>query len=1743
MASEEEKALIRKRGSLKSRVTSFLNFLQPLEGKDSFTEQELFEIRERLDKIEKVLDEFEEVQTRLELIAADPEGHFAAREEFESRFYKSVSTAKCLLGDQVTFDNQSHRSNNSLNSQGQHSSGLQVSNVDLSQNRMSKAVKLPDIKLPTFSGQYTSWLEYRDTFTSLIHDRQDIDDVQKFHYLRASLEGTAAQVIKSIEFSASNYNSAYEVLCKRFNNKNLLINNHLDALFSLEKITKSSSAKLRNLSDSVCKHLRALNVLGQNVEYWDLIIIHSITKCLDSFSLTKWEEYKLHRESPTLDDMYEFLESRAELLDRLESNASNNKHDFQKDKRQARNVEFKPRSFVTANDTDKTKSIKCSFCQQGHMNHMCDKFLNMSVEDRMKEVKNHKLCENCLRYGHFNKQCKLYGSCKWCGPGYRHNSHLCLKHKTPSNINEKTNNDNNVVLTAHQASTPTQTLLSTVLVHVTDHNKRVHSVRCILDSGSMCSFVTQSVCRRLNLRLTEINYSVCGLNNNVCSVKYKTEIELMSRVNNFKTKISCLVLPEITTPLPAVKLNVSGLKVPNNITLADPTFYEPNSIDILIGVDLFWQLLSDGNITLGKGNPVLQNTKFGWIISGNTNRLMKNNGNVVCNFSRNEGIEKQLLKFFELEEVSEKSPWSQEEKDCEAHFNKTFTRLEDGRFEVSIPLKESVNNLGDSLEQAKNRFFALERRMQKNGEFKERYSSFLKEYENLGHMTKIAEDVSELKKCENSNSVAYFLPHHGVLRELSTTTKLRVVFDASAPTTSGLSLNDIQMVGPTIQDDLVAILLRFRQHQFVISADIEKMYRQISVSTDQRHLQLILWRRRPEENLSVYALNTVTYGMACSPFLAIRCLIEIANESKENLPDISEIIAHDFYVDDVLSGCSDLTQAQNICSQLKSLLKTGCFPLRKWRSNDPRVLEKLQLADRSAENERLEFGENESTKTLGLLWSSVEDKLMYNIKVDGKPQHVTKRQMLSCVSKIFDPLSLLSPCVILAKIMVQQLWQEKLSWDEPVPLSIYQSWTKFITDLPCLNQLKIARNIICKEPTCIELHLFSDASEVAYGGCAYVRSSDKDGNIYCHLLFSKSKVAPTKPTTIPRLELCGAFVVAKLANKVQNALRLTFDRCVFWTDSKIVLGWINTSANLLKPFVRNRVIEIQDLTNVSAWRYVPSSDNPADLLSRGLSPKVIGGSDLWWHGPLWLHQSEEFWPNKNDKISDLPELKAFLGTSISSKLSFPFDRFSNLSRLKRCCAYILRFKRNCLSSRENRVFGPLTVNELEEAFTRLIHISQVTSFPHEYENLSQKKDLHPKSKILSLSPFIDSKGLLRVGGRLKNTQFSFDKRHPILLSSKDWLTKLILENEHKVLLHAGPQQLLFSIREKFWPVSGRNLAKSVVHKCITCHRFKTKNIQPLMGDLPANRFLSGFPFQVTGIDYAGPILIKEKKGRGAKLVKSYIALFVCFSTKSLHLELVSDLSTETFLLALKRFIARRGKPLHLYSDNGTTFRGANRELKELGEFLTAKQAPIEQSLNNQGINWHFIPAYAPNFGGLWEAGVKSTKHHLKRIVGNAHLTFEELTTLLTQIEAILNSRPLSPLSTDPTDPHPLTPAHFLVGRPLTSTYEPNLTDLPETRLSRYQRLEQLRQHFWARWHKEFISELQLRTKWKFPYTSLQKGALVLIKEDNVPPLDWRLGRVTELFPGKDNVSRVASIRTSTGTVRRACSKICPLPVQ
>ncbi|XP_070529961.1 uncharacterized protein [Cardiocondyla obscurior] len=1260
------------------------------------------------------------------------------------------------------------------------------------------------------------------------------------------------------------------------------------------------------------------------------------------------------------------------------------------------------------------------------------------------------------------------------------------------------------------------------MIHIYD-DQRKNFIRCraLLDTCATANFITESAVKRLNLHVESHTLQINTINATGTLSKGIVQIIIQSTHNEFLKRLTCLTIPVIANSIPSEVFPRESIKIPANIKLADSNFHVPGPVDLLIGSGATLSLFSVGQINISKDDRdlYLQKTRLGWVVAGDTSKHKNSKPSMCCLTN----LENQVTKFWMIEEIHADKPKSREEVKCETFFNETVSRNPDGRYTVRLPFRDLNKRIGESRSIALKRLLSLERKFNSNDILKQEYTKIIEEYKKLGHIS-VVEDFDDDK---------YYMPHHAVFKESSNTTKIRIVFDVSAKSINGTSLNDTLLVGPTIQDKLFEHLIRFRTYNYVISADIEKMYHQVWVHPEDRRYQRLLWRENGE--IKTFQLNTLTFGVSSSPFLAIQTIKKLADDEQQTFPRAANILRNHLYVDDLLSGAVTIKEAREIRDEITALLQRGGFNIRQWASNDLRVIN--DMANESL-HLNLTLDTDSSLKTLGVSWSTQDDKIYYSAHPIDNIGILTKRKILSEIAKIFDPIGLMGPIIIYAKKLMQDVWQAGIHWDESVSQTIYTEWSEFVKQLQNMRRVTFDRQILLKEYHDVQIHGFCDASSIGYGACIYTRCVGKDKKIISRLICSKSRVAPLKIITIPRLELCGALLLARLFADIHKTLNISPNRVIFWCDSTIVLNWLKTSPHLLKTYVANRVTEITEITDTIEWRHIRSEDNPADTISRGQLPRAFLQNNTWREGPSWLTKEESEWPHETIPTIKIPELK--INTCLITTINKPeiFQKYSTFSKICRIIAYCLRFKS------DNKYVGPLCSKEINEAEIRILKLLQITNFSQDIKEI-KTKDSQYKGKFIHLNPFLDERGLMRVGGRLQNSKLlNFAQKHPILLPSRHQLTDKIIREIHEKHYHAGIQTTLYTLRQKYWILDGRNQVRKVIRSCIRCHRFAANTIEYKMGNLPSTRVCETIPFSNTGIDFCGPFYIKEKKYRNRTRIKVYVCIFVCMSIKAVHLEVVSDLSTDGFLATLRRFIARRGIPKNIYSDNGSNFVGANNQLREIYALLNSNkhQELVLKYASEHRLSWHFILPAAPHFGGLWESMVKLFKHHFKRVVGDSLFIFEELNTFTIQVEGILNSRPITSLSSDPNDLLALTPSHYLIGKPLTSLPKRDFTSVSDNRLSIWEHISKVRQDFWARWSLEYLNELQKRIKWMKDGPKIENGTVVLIKDKNMPCTQWTLGRIIQLHPGEDKVVRAATIKTANGELRRATKYLCPLPV-
>ncbi|KAL0810597.1 hypothetical protein ABMA28_010714 [Loxostege sticticalis] len=1601
-------------------------------------------------------------------------------------------------------------------------------------------VKLPRIQLPIFTGKYEEWQTFHDMFTSLIHNNKSLTGVQKLHYLKTNLQGDPSHLLQNYAITESNYEEAWQQLIKRYDNKRYNSNVVMKTLFSQKSINSESAVAIRQLLDTTSSCLKSLSTMGIQTQTWDTIIIYLVASKLDTESHKQWETYISNQcdDLPTWQQMVEFLETRFRTLEMVDTSKP-----WQKQSQLNSKPTSKPKAFHAAVVNDqKSSKIVCVMCEEPHYLYQCKKFGQQTPQKRHDFVQTQQLCFNCLAPNHSVKVCRQSTSCRRCGR--KHHSLLHYErnaYQGSTNTNTQSNENTHIKEnhTNQQASSASDqmrvvanfakgniqihnVLLATAVVKINSNNGVKYVIRALVDQGSQASFITEETVQLLGLKRTHVDGLVSGLGDGQTKIKYLVSFQVESRHNpNSKIQINAYVLKSLTTLLPSQSLHTPDWLDLEQLTLADPGYMKPGKIDLLLGAEVYSEVLLSGVIKSPQGSLIAQNTILGWILSGRISN--ESHGNVVNLHVR---VEDDLLKqFFEMEDEPDsiKKKLTESEKKCEDIYDATTVRNKEGRYVVDLPFKsdDPECQYGQSKDIAVRKLYSLEKRLSKNPKLYEDYRKVLHEYVELGHM-------AEVESSDIDNDKAVYLPHHAVVKEDRETTKVRVVFNASSKGTNNVSLNDDLLTGPKLQQDLRHILMRWRRHEICIVSDLVKMYRQVLVNKDHANFQRILWRDHPIEPITHYKLLTLTFGTACAPYLAVKTLQRLAEDEQERWPIASQITKTDFYIDDLMTGCDTESQALQIYEEMSQLMTSGGFTLQKWTSNSKRLLQHIIVDNQSTkESNSVPIKSDNMLKVLGVSWNRDTDNFEYSINLPEHKSSITKRLILSDIARLYDPLGWIAPVVINAKLIIQKLWKADIDWDQEVPGEVLTEWTEYRNELLKVKDILIPRWLGSSQDSKTELHAFSDASQVAYAAAVYCRTVDANNHVHVTLITAKTKVAPiAKQVSIPRLELCGAALAAKLLSEVSQVMGIPKENLYAWTHSTIVLAWLKGSPSRWATFVSNRISTILTILDIDQWGHVATDINPADCASRGLKPEELKTHTLWWSGPAWL-QDETIETGEWDvpETHEEERVKAHVVTE-QPKEDFLWCQFSDLQRMLRVMSYCRRILMLKTPKANRRLFTELvTIEETDKTLELCIKQVQEFEFGEEIRHLRLHGFVPKKSVLHNLVPILDQNGLLRVGGRITQASVSFEKQHPIIIPEKSHLAKLLVADAHIKTLHGGPQVILNFLRSKYWILRVRSLAKKCFGSCVTCLRFSKVQKTQLMGQLPEVRLRPSKPFRSSGVDYAGPINIRFSPGRGSKSYKGYICVFVCMVSRAIHLEAVTDLTSKGFIAAFRRFTARRGHCYDLYSDNGTNFVGANKELqKMIGKAESELSEELSKLLTLERTRWHYIVPHGPNFGGLWEAGVRCVKSHLKRVVGDSTLTYEELSTVLAQIEACLNSRPLTLLSDHPDDPLPLTPGHFLLGEPLLNIADEDCSDLNLSNLDRWKLVQQMVNRFWKRWSKEYLVNLNQRYKWSVKQSEPNINDVVIIKEDNIPPCKWLLGKIVSLHKGPDNLTRVVTVK-------------------
>ncbi|XP_062713341.1 uncharacterized protein LOC134290258 [Aedes albopictus] len=874
--------------------------------------------------------------------------------------------------------------------------------------------------IPSFDGKVENWPKFRAMFEDIVV-RSNESDAMKLHHLDKALISEASGWITAKMIQENNFQQTWKQLQDQFENPRVIVDTHLAGLLELKPIAKRNHKDLLELVKAVNRHIGGLEYQGVKVDAMSgLLLTKIVTARLDDQTLQLWERTQEHGKLPDFDKTMQFLQNECQVLERFQ----NRQHQASTTKEGSiRLSNTKSTSQKVHAATPTSKPQRCLLCNEDHRHFECPTFNKWTTAQRTEKVKELNLCFNCLSPGHRSAKCPSRKTCAEC-----QRRHHTLLHEIPRPSPEKlaqpaavnqpaspsqlpSRSSSNTAVPNNQPLEQKTVMLMTALVNLRDLCNRKVPCRVLLDSGSQMSFISRSMADRLAVHRAPTLVPITGVGAARTCAHEKLTVAVESRYTDFSTMVECLVIPKVTGVIPTTQLDISKWPIPTSVFLADPEFNTPGQIDMLLGVSHFLRLLKLGRIQLREDLPDLQETQFGWVVAGD---IEEEQNDQQCYVSTASTLSETMKRFWEVEEVNDADqPTDQEE--CEKKFQDTHYRDVDGRYVVSLPFREYPPQLKDNRELALRRFFSLERRMKKDPALKLQYSKFIDDYEALGHCREIIED------CNAPSQPRYYMPHHAVLRPSSSSTKLRVVFDASAKASpSDVALNQALLVGATVQNDIFVILVRFRKHFVVFTADISKMYRQIKVVPAHSCFQRIFWRDDPAQPLRVLELTTVTYGTACAPFLATRCLLQLSIDEADSFPIAANIIREDCYVEDILSGADTVAEAIECQTQLIGMLKSAGFPVHKWSSNSPKLLERIPESDRG-ELVHLTDGCEGVLKTLVLTWSPQRDEFAFdanNLTDYLKPP--SKRSVLPEIRKLFDLIGLLSPVINIAKLVSLQ---------------------------------------------------------------------------------------------------------------------------------------------------------------------------------------------------------------------------------------------------------------------------------------------------------------------------------------------------------------------------------------------------------------------------------------------------------------------------------------------------------------------------------------------------------------------------------------------------------------------------------------------------------------------------------------------------------------------------------------------------
>ncbi|XP_036346995.1 uncharacterized protein LOC118756332 isoform X1 [Rhagoletis pomonella] len=1596
--------------------------------------------------------------------------------------------------------------------------------------------------LPTFSGNTEEWplflANFKDTTEAFRYSNR-----QNLMRLHKCLVGRAKETVASMLIYPEDVPNAIAELEFQFGRPDLLVRSQLSKIQQFPNIAENKVEQILSFSTRTRNIVAFLTSAKCEHHLNNTTLLEQLVTKLPPSKQYEWTRHAVNiKPYATIKEFSQWLSDLARVVCLMPPSTA-----VMRSQQPTPHQQPSRRVMLVGSERkqDHAASLKCYVCDGAHSISDCQTFNeSMSVRDRWEKVKSLQLCFSCLRKGHNTSNCR---SKKLCDVNACRRYHHRSLHEASSSSSAPPTPQSRAatqsVLNCREAKHRNSQFFKYVPVSLFGPNGK-EDVYAMVDEGSAISLLDDSVATRLGLKgrkqpLTLQWYGQkCTTED---STKVNVEIQGKCTTATYTLRNICTIrnldLPEQSFR----KADYSHLKI---LPLEDYHQVKPS---LLLGLDNTYLSVPSTTVQAGSGNPVAINTKLGWIAYGST-RAQTTTPVVLHIREKNnlESLHELVAEYFAADNFGvHNEATKQLESEDNQHARQSLeanTRRIGKRFETGLLWKSVPPALPSSYAMAYKRLLGIEKRMRLDEGFSAKYKEEIAKYIRNGYARQLSEDEVGMQSSFN-----WYLPHFAV-QSPHKPGKMRIVFDAAAKV-NGVSLNCVLLKGPEQAKPLLDILFRFREGAVAVAADIREMFSQVVVKQPDQYAQRFLWRDGDSHQpVQHYVMMSMVFGAVCSPCIAEYVKNKNAEDFRSQYPDAAAAIIDSHYVDDFVASFQSNQDAERVCKEVKFVHAEGGFQLRSFVSN----IKELEIGlntDTEAVSQHVNLERQSSCeKVLGMYWNTPTDSFEFKFRFHRIPKPVlegvrvpTKRELLSIVMSVFDPFGILADFLLFAKILIQEVWKSCIEWDEILPYQLQHKWFAWWGEFKRINEVKVNRyySPLLQSPTSVQLHILVDASQVAFAAAGYFRIASAQ-NVDVAFIAGKTRCAPQKLLSVPRLELQAGVLGVRLAKVISQGHTIQPEEVTFWTDSQTLLQWVNSRERKFKPYVGHRIIEILSSSNPSQWRWVPTDKNTTDIATRPKWPPKAEKYSSWLRGPDFLRDPVEHWPPT--LCSPMPvqlEEEVHPCLVAHAEVKDPllqFNRFSSFLKLRRVMALVYRAVSKFLRrEHENNNSSALTVSELEKAEKYIIREVQHEVYAEEIAELEKSKHIPKHSTIRALSPYIDTEGILRLRGRIDEaTCLPKEARRPILMPSKHIVSQLIMRQYHQQYHHQNVAVILSEVRQKYWFPHAKSLLKNVQRSCAQCRIDRAAPKPPLMGQLPEDRITPYVrPFAYTGVDLFGPFNVAI----GRRREKRWAVIFTCLTIRAAHIELAHDLSTDAFLICLRNFVNRRGTPVRIRSDNGTNFIGAQRELKASERILDFER--ISNDVSKRGVDWKFNCPSNPSSGGCWERLIHIVKRLLTKIIREEVPREDTLRSVLIEIENILNSRPLTevPLSSEEDDP--ITPNHFLLGCS-NSTQTPQPVDGKLCLRKQWRIAQSLKDRFWKQWIRHYLPQLLLRQKWQEEVEPLKVNDLVLICDTMQPRSQWQKGRVTRVFPAKDGQIRFAEVKTAGGVLRRPASKIAVL---